>query len=85
MRVHSPSAEVQGHSPDQKVVVSGRRHVGILSVELVGRYAVRIVFDDIHDTGIYSWDLLYALGTRQNILWEEYINELNALGLGRDP
>ena len=85
LRVHSPSAEVQGHSEDQRKVVAGRRHVGIRSVEPVGQYAIRIDFDDTHDTGIYSWEILYAFGLRQEEMWEEYISELQSLGLSRDP
>ena len=85
LRVHSPSAEVQGHSEDQRKVVAGRRPVGILSVEPVGQYAIRIDFDDTHDTGIYSWEILYAFGLRQENMWEEYISELQSLGLSRDP
>ena len=85
LRVHSPSAEVQGHSPDQRQVVVGRRHVGILSVEPVGQYAIRIEFDDLHDTGIYSWEILYNFGIRQDDMWEAYIGELNSLGMSRDP
>ena len=85
LRVHSPSAEVQGHSPDQKQIVTGRRHVGIMSLEPIGRYALRIVFDDLHDSGIYSWKLLYELGEDQDRLWAEYLAELEAKGLSRDP
>ena len=85
LRVHSPSAEVQGHSEDQRQVVAGRRHVGILSVEPVGQYAVRLNFDDMHDTGIYSWEILYSFGVSQNQMWESYIEELKSLGLSRDP
>ena len=62
LRVESPSAEVQGHGPGQKTIVAGRRHVGIMDLEPVGNYAVRIKFDDLHDTGIYSWHYLYELG-----------------------
>jgi DUF971 family protein len=62
LRVESPSAEVQGHSPDQKVVVTGKENVGITKAEPVGRYAVRLVFDDGHDSGLFTWDYLYALG-----------------------
>src|SRR5205814_4191978 len=62
LRVESPSAEVQGHSPSQKQLVHGRAHVGITAIEAVGNYAVRLVFDDLHDTGIYSWTYLYKLG-----------------------
>jgi DUF971 family protein len=85
LRVESPSAEVQGHGPGQKVIVAGRRHVGILRVEPVGNYAVRIVFDDLHDTGIYSWDYLRALGREQEARWATYLAELAARGLSRDP
>lgn len=85
LRVESPSAEVQGHSPDQKVIVAGRRHVGILRVEPVGNYAVRIVFDDLHDTGIYSWDYLRTLGQEQDSRWATYLAELGARGLSREP
>ena len=85
LRVHSPSAEVQGHSEDQRQVVAGRRHVGILSVEPVGQYAIRIIFDDMHDTGIYSWEILYAFGIGQIEMWEAYIEELESLGLSREP
>ncbi|GIX09625.1 DUF971 domain-containing protein [Elioraea sp.] len=85
LRVESPSAEVQGHAPDQKVLVWGRRHVGILKVEPVGNYAVRIVFDDLHDTGIYSWDYLYRLGREYETRWTRYLEELAARGLSREP
>lgn len=85
LRVESPSAEVQGHGPGQKQVVPGRRHVGILGIEPVGSYAVRIRFDDLHDTGIYSWDYLYKLGERQDELWQDYLENLEAQGLSRDP
>ncbi|HZF75211.1 MAG TPA: DUF971 domain-containing protein [Acetobacteraceae bacterium] len=85
LRVESPSAEVQGHGPGQKVIVAGRRHVGILRVEPVGHYAVRIVFDDLHDSGIFSWDYLYRLGVEQAERWAEYEQALAAKGLSRDP
>lgn len=85
LRVESPSAEVQGHAPDQKVIVAGRRHVGIMRVEPVGNYAVRIVFDDLHDTGIYSWDYLRSLGEEQEARWTAYLAALGAQGLSRDP
>ena len=68
LRVESPSAEVQGHVPGQKQIVPGRRHVGIMGLEPVGTYALRIKFDDLHDTGIYSWDYLYRLGEQQDVL-----------------
>ena len=85
LRVESPSAEVQGHAPDQRVVVAGRRHVGIIRIEPVGHYAVRIIFDDLHDSGIYSWDYLYRLGAEQTERWAAYEAELAARGLSRDP
>ncbi len=85
LRVESPSAEVQGHGPGQKVIVAGKRHVGIEAVEPVGNYAVRIVFDDGHDTGIYAWDYLYDLGRRREEIWQAYLRALEARGLSRDP
>jgi DUF971 family protein len=85
LRVESPSAEVQGHSPSQKVLVAGRRHVGIMALEPVGNYAVRIRFDDLHDTGIYSWDYLYEMGSRKDELWADYLAALERDGLSRDP
>ena len=85
LRVESPSAEVQGHNPNQKQIVAGRRQVGIMELEPVGNYAVRIKFDDLHDTGIYSWTYLYQLGERQDALWQAYLQALAARGLSRDP
>ena len=84
LRVESPSAEVQGHHPSQRRIVSGRRDVGISAVEPVGNYAVRLVFDDGHDTGIFSWDLLYRFGKEQGPRWEAYLRELAEKGLSRD-
>lgn len=85
LRVESPSAEVQGHSPSEKKVVVSRRHVGIMGVDMVGNYAVKIRFDDLHDSGIYSWALLYEFGERQEELWAKYLADLEAAGLSRDP
>ncbi len=85
LRVESPSAEVQGHGPGERRTVAGRRHVGILSVEPVGNYAIRLVFDDLHDTGIYSWEYLHRLGREQPQRWQAYLDELAAQGLSRDP
>jgi DUF971 family protein len=85
LRVESPSAEVQGHGPGQKTVVAGRRHVGIIKVEPVGNYAVRLVFDDLHDTGIYSWKYLYKLGRNLDARWQAYLEALERAGLSRDP
>ena len=85
LRVESPSADVQGHGPGQKKIVSGRRHVGIVDVVPVGNYAIQINFDDLHDTGIFSWDTLYDYGVRQDELWLEYLKSLEEKGLSRDP
>ena len=85
LRVESPSAEVQGHAPSQKQIVSGRRHVGIMEIEPVGNYAVLIRFDDLHDTGLFSWDYLYRLGAEQADIWAAYLAGLEQRGLSRDP
>src|SRR5262245_59872339 len=85
LRVESPSAEVQGHGPGERRLIAGRRHVGILELEPVGNYAVRIIFDDLHDTGIFSWSYLYDLGDRQGELWQAYLAALAGLGLCREP
>ena len=85
LRVESPSAEVQGHGPGQKQLVAGRAAVGILRLEPVGNYAVRIVFDDLHDTGIFSWSYLYELGVEQERRWSDYLAALAKAGLSRDP
>jgi DUF971 family protein len=84
LRVYSPSAEVQGHGPGQEVLQTGKREVGILELEAVGNYAVQPTFSDGHDTGIYSWDLLYELGAKQDELWAEYERRLAAAGVDRD-
>lgn len=85
LRVESPSAEVQGHGPGQKTLVHGRAHVGIMGLEPVGNYAVRISFDDLHNTGIYSWSYLYQLGVEYERRWREYLDALAANGLSREP
>lgn len=85
LRVESPSAEVRGHGPGQKQLVAGRRHVGIMNVEAVGNYAVRIVFDDLHDTGLYSWSYLHELGRNRERIWNDYLRALEAAGFSRDP
>jgi len=85
LRVESPSAEVQGHAPSQKQTVSGRRYVGIMELEPVGNYAIRIVFDDLHDTGIFSWSYLHELGREYELRWSEYLAALEEKGLSRDP
>jgi DUF971 family protein len=85
LRVESPSAAVQGHGPGQKTILAGRRHVGIMDLEPVGNYAVRIRFDDMHATGMYSWRYLHHLGRNQERLWQEYLQALEQRGLSRDP
>ena len=85
LRVESPSAEVQGHGLGEKRIVAERAHVGILDLEPVGNYAVRIKFDDLHDTGIYSWDYLYRLGVEHDRRWRDYLAALKQQGLGREP
>ena len=83
LRVESPSAEVQGHGPGQKMWVSGKRNVGITAVEPVGHYAVRLVFDDGHDSGIFSWDYLHELGAGQDRKWAAYLAAVAERGLSR--
>jgi DUF971 family protein len=85
LRVKSPSAEVQGHSPDQRKTVPGKRNVEIIDVLPIGNYAVRLVFDDLHDTGIYGWDYLRDLGRNHARHWQEYLDELAAKNMTRDP
>ena len=85
LRVESPSAEVKGHKPGQETLVTGRRHVGIMKVEPVGKYAIKLVFDDLHDSGIYSWDYLYELGKNQDSLWRAYLEKLKQAGASREP
>ena len=83
LRVESPSAEVQGHSPDQRQIVPGKRDVSILAVEPVGNYAVRLVFDDGHATGIFSWEYLHELGRDHERRWTTYLTALQVRGLSR--
>jgi DUF971 family protein len=85
LRVESPSAEVQGHGQGQKQLVAGRAKVGIIALEPVGNYAVRIRFDDLHDTGIFSWRYLYTLGTEHAVRWPAYLAALAEQGLSREP
>ena len=85
LRVMSPSAEVQGHSPEERKTVPGKRDVAILEVQPIGNYAVRLVFDDMHSTGIYSWDYFLELGRGRARKWQDYLDELAAKGLSRDP
>jgi len=83
LRVLSPSAEVQGHSPEQRVTVPGKKAVAIARLEPVGNYAVRIAFDDGHDTGLYTWDYLRELGEHRDARWQGYLNDLAAKRLTR--
>lgn len=85
LRVKSPSAEVQGHAPEERKTVPGKRNVMILEVLPVGNYAVRLVFDDMHSTGIYGWDFLRDLGQNHAAYWQDYLDELAAKNLSRDP
>ncbi|HYP84885.1 DUF971 domain-containing protein [Variovorax sp.] len=84
MRIYSPSAEVQGHGPGQEVLQTGKREVELVGLQPVGNYAVQPTFSDGHDSGIYSWDLLYELGAREAQLWAEYEARLAAAGVDRD-
>jgi len=84
LRVTSPSAEVQGHSEAQRKTVGGKRNVSILSVDAVGNYAVRLSFDDLHTTGIYSWTFLHDLGVNAEKRFQDYLDDLKAKGLDRD-
>ena len=77
--------EVQGHGPNERKTIAGRRHVGMLGLEPVGNYAVRILFDDLHDTGIFSWDYLHELGRERATKWQAYLDALHRQGLSRDP
>jgi DUF971 family protein len=83
LRVESPSAEVQGHGPGQRVYVAGKRHVAITGIDPVGSYAIRLRFDDGHDTGLYSWEYFYGLGLEQEKTWSDYLKAIEARGLSR--
>ena len=85
LRVHSPSAEVKGHGPGQEVLQTGKENVQITALEPIGHYAIRIVFDDGHDTGLYSWNYLYELGAEQDKRWQAYLDRLTAAGYPRQP
>jgi DUF971 family protein len=85
LRVESPSAEVQGHNPDERKTVPGKRDVQILEIHPVGNYAVRLIFDDMHSTGIFSWDYFHELGRDQETRVARYLEELAAKNLSRDP
>ncbi|HSC74981.1 MAG TPA: DUF971 domain-containing protein [Pseudomonadales bacterium] len=83
LRVHSPSAEVQGHGEGQQVLQTGKRNVGITMIEPAGNYAIRLAFDDGHDSGIYTWSYLHDIAMRQETLWQEYLQRLEAAGASR--
>ena len=85
LRVHSPSAEVQGHHPSQRVLVPGKREVNIRAIEPMGNYAVLLHFDDGHATGIFSWETLLDLGRQMDAKWHKYVADLEQAGLSRDP
>jgi DUF971 family protein len=85
LRVYSPSAEVRGHGPGQEVLQAGKREVNVSAIEPVGMYAVKLVFTDGHDTGIYSWEYLYELGLKQESNWKSYLARLAQAGKSRDP
>ncbi len=85
LRVHSPSASVKGHGPGQEVLQTGKEDVQITALEPVGHYAVRIVFDDGHDTGLYTWQYLYELGAEREAHWQAYLDRLSAAGYPRQP
>jgi DUF971 family protein len=84
LRVHSPSAEVRGHGPGQETLQTGKRDVDIKAIEPIGNYAIQPFFSDGHDTGIYSWDLLYKLGANRDQLWADYLARIEAAGASRD-
>jgi DUF971 family protein len=85
LRVHSPSAEVKGHGPGQETLQTGKENVQISAVEPIGHYAVRLVFDDGHDTGLFTWQYLHELGRDQAALWQSYLDRLQAAGYARQP
>ena len=84
LRVYTPSAEARGHGPGQETLQTGKRNVEIERIEPVGTYALRLVFSDGHDSGLYSWDMLYNLGKHQAELWQEYLTQIDSQGLSRD-
>jgi DUF971 family protein len=85
LRVHSPSAEVRGHGPGQEVLQTGKKEVDITRAEPVGSYAVQLCFSDGHETGIYSWDLLYQFGEQQEPMWRHYLERIEQAGASREP
>jgi DUF971 family protein len=85
LRVNSPSAEVRGHGPGQEVLQAGKKNIGVQNLEPVGSYALKIAFDDGHDSGLYSWDYLYNLGKHQDEIWKDYLQRMEAAGKSREP
>ena len=85
LRVHSPSAEVSGHGPGQEVLQTGKRMVNIIRIEPVGNYAIQLNFTDGHNTGLYSWDLLYNYGLNQDKMWQHYLQRMEEAGVNREP
>lgn len=84
LRVFTPSAEARGHAPGQETLQTGKRNIDIERIEPVGTYALRLIYSDGHDSGLYSWDLLYNLGKHHDELWQDYLNQIEAQGLSRD-
>lgn len=85
LRVYSPSAEVRGHGAGQEVLQTGKKNVQFTGVEVVGNYAIKLIFDDGHDSGLYTWEYLYDLGVNQAAYWQNYLDRLNQAGVLRDP
>ena len=85
LRVHSPSAEVRGHGVGQETLQVGKQNVNLLSLEPVGSYALKLIFDDGHDSGLYTWEYLHDLGQNQDALWQNYLKQLEAAGESREP
>lgn len=85
LRVHSPSAEVQGHRPEEAVLQVGKKDISIKNVEPVGLYAIKIIFSDGHDSGLYAWDYLYKIAQNQDQLWNRYLRQLQKVGASREP
>lgn len=85
LRVHSPSAEIRGHGPGQEVLQVGKREVMLTNIEPSGSYAIKLVFDDGHDSGLYTWEYIYNLGAHQDALWQDYLRQLEESGASREP
>ena len=85
LRVYTPSAEARGHGPGQETLQVGKKNVMLLSVEPVGTYALKLIFDDGHDSGLYTWEYLYGLGQNQDVMWQDYLKQLDAAGASREP